>query len=235
MCKPNGFLTKEDWHCNEECYLDYVSWGNSKEELDKTDEALKNINYGDILKECQNSFLENFKDVYNKLESYYCNIKNSYYCQSIKNYLCDGTNFKSLSNKDESYTNLYSSNFWEIEIEFMIYDNNIEHSNIFDMNFNRINYGPRLEYNNYNLGLVLGNFNVFKGINIDDNIKLHTLYKLKINLESNKLIINYNNKISTHNIYITPNYFDNIVIGKGFNEERYFKGFIKLFKFTINY
>jgi len=234
MCIPAGELTKNDWHCNQECYLDYVSWGDSKEELDKAENALKNNNYGNIIKKCQDTFLDDFIKIYNELESYYNNIQKNYYSKFIENYLCDGYNYKNIVNKDESYKKFYSSNFWEIEIEFIIYDNNIEYSNIFDMNFNRINYGPRLEYDNNNLSLIIGNYNIFKGILIDNNIKLNILNKLIIILESNKLTINYNNKISSYNIFITPNYFENIVIGKGFNEERYFKGLIKFFKFRIN-
>ena len=233
MCLPEGKLTKEDWHCGDKCYLDYVAWGNSKKELEKAEDSLKNINYGDILKECQNNFLEEFKDVYNQLEVYYNNIKNKHYTEIVENYLCFGNNFQTLDYKDISYTKLYSSNFWEIEIEFIIFLHNNNYSNIFDMNFNRVNCGPRLEYNNDKLSLIIGNEKILNGFTFNEDIELNKLYNLKLILESNKLTANLNNNITIHDIFITPNYFDNIVIGKGFNEDRYFKGLIKLFKITI--
>jgi hypothetical protein len=233
MCPPEGNLTKEEWHCGDKCYLDYMAWGNSKEELEKAEIALKDVNYGEILKECQNNFLDDFIDVYNELEIYYCNIHNKIYTETVEYYLCFGNNFKTLEYKDISYSKLYSANFWEIEVEFIVFLHNIDYANIFDMNFNRVNCGPRLELNNNNLSLIIGNEQILHGYDLDNNIELNKLYNLKLILESNKLTISLNNNITVHNLYITPNYFDNIVIGKGFSEERYFKGLIKLFKVTI--
>jgi hypothetical protein len=231
---PEGKLSKEDWHCNDKCYLDYVAWGDSKEELYKAEFALENINYGDIIKNIQDDFISEFEDFYKKIELYFENVQKDFFNSSLKNKFFDGNNFLTINYKNnDNYTKNFSSNFWEIEIDFIIKPDNEPYANIFDMNFNNINYGPRLEYNNKTLSLIIGNENVFKGIIIDDNIEVEELYILKIKFEAKTMSIYFNNILKKYNIYICPNYFENIVIGKGFNEERYFKGLIQKFNLII--
>jgi hypothetical protein len=238
MCIPEGELTKEDWHCGDECYLDYVSWGNSKEELKKSEEALKRINYGDIINKIQNNFLNEFNNVYSELDEYFNNIKNNTTSKIIENLECCGNNFSEIKKEeiynDKDYTQKYSSNFWEIEIDFIIHPDNKPYANLFDCNFNIINYGPRLEYNDNTLALIIGNHGFHKGIIISNNVKENTNYNLKLKLESNSLEINFNNNLTKHNIFILSNSFDYLVLGKGFNNERYFKGIINKFIVTIN-
>jgi hypothetical protein len=234
MCIPEGKLSKEDWHCGDECYLDYVAWGDSKEELDKAENALKNINYGDIIKNIQNKFSHEFNDVYEKLESYFSNVKQDFFEESVGNSFFYGTNYKEISCKNsEDYTKNFSSKFWEIEADFIISEGNNDYANIFDMNFNKINYGPRLEYQEGNLVLIIGNENGFMGFRLSENILCNEKYQLKISLESTSLIINFNGVETKYNVVSSPNFFENSVLGKGFNEERYFKGFVEKFRVVI--
>ena len=236
MCIPQGELTKEDWHCGEECYLDYVAWGDSKEELDKAEKALTNVNYIQIINKLQSEFLDNFKDVYTKLENHFNNLKNTFCFKKIENLECDGNNFETINNVDlynnKEYTKKYSSNFWEIDIDFIIDSNNCS-SNLFDCNYNNINYGPRLEYNDNNLSLILGNNSYHNTIIISNDVNKNIQHTLKIKLESNMLTITFNDNISNYIVHITPNRFENIVIGKGFNEKHYFKGIINKFCLTV--
>jgi hypothetical protein len=234
MCIPNAKMSKEEWHCGEKLYLDYVAWGDSKEQLDKADEKLKNINYGNIINECQNDCLNEFNEAYEKLENYYNNLKDSFFQKTIQNMTFEGKNFEKIDYIiDNNYTSNFNSNFWEINIEFIIYSNNLPYSNLFDMNFNKINFGPRLEYNNGCLGLIIGNLHFFKGIDISNNVNENVLHKLNIKLESHSLLINFNGSLLNKNVFISPNSFENIIIGKGFNDERYFKGFIQNFNLII--
>jgi hypothetical protein len=234
MCIPEGKLSKEEWHCGDECYLDYVAWGDSKEELDKASESLKNINYGDIIKNIQNKFVHEFNEVYKNLELYYANVQNEVFDKTLTNIFCGGNNFKGIDcNTSTDYTKKLSNDFWEIEIDFIIGQDNVSYANIFDMNFNNTNFGPRLEYNDSCLCLLIGNSQLFKAIILDDNIVEGELYNLKLKFESKTLLIQFNNIFTKHHVYISPSYFDNIVLGKGFNDERYFKGFIQKFRVII--
>jgi hypothetical protein len=234
---PDCNLTKEEWHCNDNTYLDYMAWGNLEEQIIKSELELSKVNYGNILKKNENECINNFINIYNELEKYYDDIKNNYYEKILNELIFNGTNYITFNIDEEynnkNYTKNYSSNFWKINIEFIIYENNLPYANLFDMNFNRINYGPRLEYNNNTISLIIGNYNFFKGILIDNNIQINILYNLNIELESNKLTINYNNNKNIYNLFILPNWFEKIIIGKGFNDERYFNGLIKKFELVI--
>jgi hypothetical protein len=234
---PDCNITKEQWHSGEELYLDYVAWGNSDTQLITAKNELSKINYGDVLKKQQKYSRDNFHNIYNELEKYYENIKNNYYTKSFNDLSFDGNNYISFLINDEkynkNYVKNYSSNFWKIELDFIIYENNVQYANLFDFNYNKINYGPRLEYNEKCLNLIMGNYNFFKGILIDNNTQINILYNLIIELESNKLTITFNGIQNIYNLFILPNYFTKIVIGKGFNDERYFKGLIQKFELTI--
>jgi hypothetical protein len=101
--------------------------------------------------------------------------------------------------------------------------------------------GPRFEYNNGTLSIIMGNeWGDFKGFIINNNILININYKLYINYLSNNLIIKLislddNNEVSNLKYYIIykPTYFQDLVIGEGFNEERYFKGEISDFTFSF--
>jgi len=202
---------------------------------------LKHINYGDIIKNIQNKFVDEFNEVYKNLELYYANVQNEVFDTTLTNIYCEGNNFKGIDCNTNDYTKILSNDytkklsndFWEIEIEFISGKDNVSYANIFDMNFNNTNFGPRLEYNEGCLSLIIGNSQLFKGIILDDNIVEGELYNLKLKFESKTLLIQFNNIFTKHHVYISPSYFDNIVLGKGFNDERFFKGFIQKFRFVI--
>lgn len=61
----------------------------------------------------------------------------------------------------------------------------------------------------------------------------NTNYNLKLKLESNSLEINLNDDLTKHTVFILSNSFDKFVLGKGFNNERFFKGYINKFMVDI--
>jgi hypothetical protein len=100
------------------------------------------------------------------------------------------------------------------------------------------NQGPRLEYHNGKLGLFLGSsyydHQKFNGY-IIDNINVNIFYKLHIILRCNYLEIYINNiLVVAQQVIYTPLNFNNIILGKGFNESRNFKGIIHNFKLTVS-
>jgi len=246
MCPPDCNLTKEEWHCGNKSYLDYVAWGDSPEELSKMNRLYNTINYGDILKEHINyntqllftnllNIDNNINDTMNKIDILDTIIFNGSYYKNIE--------FSSDTYYPE-YTNKYSVNQFNIEFVFKIYPNNVDYANLLSFNYSNtrnVNMGPRIEYNNGILGIIIGNnWGDWSGYIISKNILIDHNYKLKIDYLSNNLnIILYSlddntevSKFKYHIIY-KPTYFKELVFGKGFNEERYFKGEISNFKFLF--
>tara|TARA_Y100000389_G_C17434730_1_gene504795 strand:- start:64 stop:1719 length:1656 start_codon:yes stop_codon:yes gene_type:complete len=252
MCPPeNKKFSKEQWHCGNPIYLDYVAWGDSLREINKAREINKKVNYGEILKsyvkrkkeELFNSFIfisNNFKTELNEL-----NIN--------ENHNFDGSNYKEINFSSEDYYPLYTSKYvlneFIIELTFKIYPDNVEYANLFSFNYKSINHspnqGPRLEYDCNKLTLIMGNkYSEMKGFQISTDIIKNKKYKLHVHylcqnltIKLSKLDETQNEELmETKNVYkvlFKPTNFKNLVLGKGFNEERYFKGEINNFNFKF--
>jgi hypothetical protein len=254
MCIPQGKITKEGWHCNDKCYLDYVSWGNSSKELIKAKKNLENINYSDIIKELLEETNEQKIIIFNKINEYFLSIKDIFILiESNEQLICDGKTYKKIDFIYENYYKKYTCNYvfyhWEISCSFIIHNNDNDYSNLFDLNYNintdgniGPNIGPRIELDKCNLGIILGNDYQMKGYSITNNIKLNTNYQLIIEYKCNKLITKLINTdiiemsdeiINNYDIINVPHNFSNIIVGKGFCEERYFNGIIHNIKINI--
>ena len=255
MCPPEdkGF-SKEDWHCGNPSYLDYVAWGNSKEEIDKAEELNKKVNYGEIIKlhvknkqeELFNSLIHidnNLKTELNKLEI-------------DETYTFDGSNCKKIKISSEdyypAYTHEYNINEFIIELEFNVYSDNSKYANLFSFNYKADNLtpnmGPRLEYNNNFMAVLIGNkYSAWKGYAVSDKIIENNNYKLQIHYLNQVLTTSLFNlgsdgaktdeqtieTTNIHKVLFKPTDFKDLVLGKGFNEERHFKGVISNFNFKF--
>ena len=108
--------------------------------------------------------------------------------------------------------------------------------------------GPRLEYNNNILALLMGNkYSAWKGYCVSDKIIENNNYKLKIHylnqvltttlfdlgLDGAKTDDQIIETKNIHKVLFKPTDFKDLVLGKGFSEERHFKGVISDFSFKF--
>ena len=263
MCPPeNKSFSKEDWHCGCEAYLDYMAWGDSKEEISKAEELNKKINYGDILKTFIKNRSEQLLSSLVKLDNDFKTELNILKLNEI--YPFDGTNCKTVDFSSENYYPLYTKHYafneFIIDFTFNIYSDNVSRTNLFSFNYkinNSIpNMGPRIEYTSEQnqLSLIMGDRH---GDTLGNIPEVAAIDPKDGYIISNEVVENHNYRLRVHylnhmlntqlcskddmrvvsskkyKVLFKPNCFKDLVLGKGFNEERYFKGEISNFVFSF--
>jgi hypothetical protein len=247
ICPPYAEdFKKENWHSNEPLLCNGMAFGDNIHEIHHA--KITQGGYKELFLNITGKNEQNLINIFEQFQEYINFINNEQIILDLTNnyYTFTGYNCEIIgslehlfpnNHKFKKYKAKYRLEFWEISCDFCIHANNVEYANLFDMNYPG-NQGPRLEYHNGKLGLVLGSsyydHQKFNGY-IIDNINVNIFYKLHIILRCNYLEIYINNiLVVAQQVIYTPLNFNNIILGKGFNESRNFKGIIHNFKLTVS-